>query len=389
MYFLADFLFDGNQIISNAFVEVDTDGRILAVGKTDELKDNTISYQKLDGLLMPGFVNTHCHLELSHMENKVSTGTGLLPFIKGVMSLRESEDKEILKAIHDQDQYMWENGIQAVGDISNKTDTIEKKKSSSIIYHSFIEMFDLLSPKLTDRAYKQYRQVYDKYQAEELRSSAVPHAPYTVTQDLFQQINKTNTTKTTISIHNQETEAEDQLFILGKGAFLTFYEDLNLPLDNFQATYESSIHYTMKHMDPKHRYIFVHNTQTTEHDIAAAQNWNEDIYWCTCPNANLYIENRLPNYQSFINQNAKMTIGTDSLTSNWQLSILEEMKTIHRFNSYLEITEVLKWATINGAEALGLQNSLGSISVGKNPGLVLVENFEIGSIQNCTAIRLA
>jgi cytosine/adenosine deaminase-related metal-dependent hydrolase len=86
----------------------------------------------------------------------------------------------------------------------------------------------------------------------------------------------------------------------------------------------------------------------------------------------LYIENRLPNYQHFLDTNAKVTIGTDSLTSNWQLSILEEMKTIARFQSYVPFTTLLRWATLNGAEALGFDDVLGSIEVGKRPGLLLL-----------------
>ena len=65
-----------------------------------------------------------------------------------------------------------------------------------------------------------------------------------------------------------------------------------------------------------------------------------------------------------------MTIGTDSLTSNWQLSILEEIKTIRKYASYVSLDTLLEWATINGAKALGFDHKLGSIEVGKKPGLV-------------------
>ncbi|MBK6273708.1 MAG: amidohydrolase family protein [Saprospirales bacterium] len=110
-------------------------------------------------------------------------------------------------------------------------------------------------------------------------------------------------------------------------------------------------------------------------------------FWATCPNANLYIENRLPNYKNFLETNAQVCIGTDSLTSNWQLNILEEMKTILKFSSYLDFETVLKWATLNGAKALGFADSLGSIEIGKTPGLVLIENIENGILTNKTTSR--
>jgi cytosine/adenosine deaminase-related metal-dependent hydrolase len=67
-----------------------------------------------------------------------------------------------------------------------------------------------------------------------------------------------------------------------------------------------------------------------------------------------------------------MTIGTDSLTSNWQLSILEEMKTISKYQSYIPFDTLLQWATLNGARALGMEQELGSIEAGKKPGLLLL-----------------
>src|SRR4030095_1765949 len=120
------------------------------------------------------------------------------------------------------------------------------------------------------------------------------------------------------------------------------------------------------------RTLFIHNTLTSSEDIKAAQAWNKNVFWATCPNANLYIENRLPTYSSFLETNANVTIGTDSLTSNWQLSILEEMKTISKYQSYIPFDTLLKWATLNGAKALGMEGNLGSLEIGKRPGVLLL-----------------
>jgi aminodeoxyfutalosine deaminase len=117
----------------------------------------------------------------------------------------------------------------------------------------------------------------------------------------------------------------------------------------------------------------VHNTLSTRDDVRAAQNQLGQSFWVSCPNANLYIENRLPNYQVFLDTDATVCIGTDSLTSNWQLSIWEEMKAIARYQSYVPFQTMLRWATLNGARALGFEQEIGSIEPGKTPGLVLLE----------------
>ncbi|HSF89537.1 MAG TPA: amidohydrolase family protein, partial [Saprospiraceae bacterium] len=200
--------------------------------------------------------------------------------------------------------------------------------------------------------------------------SAVPHAPYSVSPKLFRQINDLNATKGTISIHNQETSAEEDFFLKGEGGFFDFYKNFGFDLSHFSATDQTSIHYAMAHMDPAQRTLFVHNTLTTFDDIESAHAWSDQVYWATCANANLYIENRLPIYKHFIDAGARMTIGTDSLTSNWQLSILEEMKTIARYQSYVPFETLLQWATLNGAMALGMDDKLGSLDKGKTPGLL-------------------
>ncbi len=344
-------------------------GSIIAIDPIANHDPSTVYV--LRGDIIPGFVNTHCHLELSHMKGKVDTGTTLLPFLQNVVQFRDISQAEINQKIIDADQEMWDNGIVAVGDICNKVDTADVKSKSKIDYYSFIEMFDFMQASMTTGTIAQYEEVYaNQSTVGNNKKSKVPHAPYTVSQELLQYLTSNNEASATISIHNQETSAEDQLFRHKQGAFLDFYQNFGFTLDHLEATGLTSIHYTTSWLNPEHKTLFVHNTCTTEDDIAHAHQWGNQIYWATCPNANLYIENRLPAYQRFINQGAKMTIGTDSLTSNWQLSILEEIKTILKFQSYLTFEEVLQWATLHGAEALSYDDRLGSIEVGKSPGLL-------------------
>ena len=357
--------------VEKGVVVVDDDGRILSLDARDRHDPAGLEVHR--GAIVPGFVNTHCHLELSHMKDVAPTGTGLLPFLQTVVNYRNVSDEQIRAAIDQADRQMYEAGIVAVGDISNKLDTAPCKDSSPIRYYTFVEMFDFLQNDWAERTFNQYKEVYDgQSTANGNRKSAVPHAPYTVSAELFRRINELNEAGQTVSIHNQETVHEDQFFLDKSGGFLAFYEAFQIPVDGFQPSGRTSIHYALQYMDPACRTLFVHNTMTTTADIEAAQRWSDQVYWATCPNANLYIENRLPNYQFFLDTNARMTIGTDSLTSNWGLSVLEEMKTIARYQSYVPFEMLLRWATLNGAEALGFADELGSIEAGKKPGLNLL-----------------
>ncbi len=364
--------------IENGVVITDDAGQILAIERREQ--HDPASLQILPGVLIPGFVNTHCHLELSHMKGKVHTGTGLIPFITGVVTQRNAAAEVIADAIEQAERDMLAGGIVAVGDISNAPDTFAVKAKGRLRYYTFVELFDFLQEAGSDKTMADGTAVYEQIElAAGSRRAMVPHAPYSVSTSLFQKIRDFNPASgITISIHNQETPPENELFLHKTGGFIDFYGKFGISLDVFQATGQPSIYYALEHLNPQQRTLFVHNTLTTRDDIRAAQSWSEQVYWASCPNANLYIENRLPDYQAFLDTDGRVTIGTDSLTSNWQLSVLEEIKTIARYQSYVPFETLLQWATLNGAQALGFDDTLGSFEVGKKPGVLSLQGLNAG-----------
>ena len=357
------------DVLRDVVVVVDDFGKIEAILPMGDM-DNT-DVMVLDGDLVPGFVNAHCHLELSHMKGLAKTGTGLLAFLKKVVNFRDFPQEVILDAIEKADREMYDNGIMAVGDISNKTDSFAVKAFSKMRYFTFVEFFNLMQDECNQSTWSQYIDVYKKAPNKQgHKRSCVPHAPYSVSRQLFEKLRDADLHDGSVSIHNQETPAENELFVKGTGDFHDFFRSFGLSIDDFEPTGQRAIHYAMTYMNPDVRTLMVHNTTSTEEDILAAMTWSPHTYWVTCPNANLYIENQLPRYEQFIKTGATVCIGTDSLTSNWQLSIFEEMKTILRYQSFLTFEQVLQWATLNGAKALGYNDTLGSIEVGKRPGLL-------------------
>lgn len=374
--FSADWVFPvSSEPIENGVVITDDAGKILAIERREQHDPASLDIRR--GALVPGFVNTHCHLELSHMKGKVNTGTGLIPFITSVVTQRNALPEAIADAIEQAEAEMLAGGIVALGDISNAPDTAAVKAKGRMRYYTFVELFDFLQETGADKAFSDWLAVYEQHDpAPGSAKALVPHAPYSVSKSLFQKINDFNEKSgITVSIHNQETPPENELFQKGSGAFYDFYGKFNISLDHFSPTGQPSIFYALEHLNPENRTLFVHNTLTTRADIEAAHAWSPYVFWATCPNANLYIENRLPDYRHFLDTNARLTIGTDSLTSNWQLSILEEMKTIARYQSFVPFGTLLRWATLNGAQALGFDDTLGSLEVGKTPGIVLLQGL--------------
>jgi cytosine/adenosine deaminase-related metal-dependent hydrolase len=360
-------------------IETDDSGKIISMELLDHYKENNRGVRHVPGIIVPGFINAHCHLELSHMKSLIPTGTGLIEFIKNVVTRRgETPPEAILAEIVKAEDEMIREGIVAVGDISNQTDTFYQKSLGRIFYHTFVEAFDLLQNSRMETELEKSRAVLEQLPLPPgHKKSLVPHAPYSVSRSMFKSLNDKNNRSTSVSIHHQETLAENQFMFNKTGALMEFYQSLNLNLNDFNPIGAMSSRQIIDLMDPGRRTLLVHNTMSTPQDINAIQAWNPNTFWVTCPNANLYIENRLPFYKYFMDQDVAVCIGTDSLASNWRLSVLEEMKTIQRFQSYVPWESLLRWSTINGAKALGFDQELGSLAIGKSPGLVNIYPFDL------------
>mgnify|MGYP003384087967 FL=1 len=369
----ADYIYPGNTTpIKNGVIVYDTDGKITELLNPIETEINWEEIERFNGIICPGFVNTHCHLELSYLKGKIAEETQLHGFVKDIISLRENfSDKERLDAITLAEQEMIKNGIVAVGDISNGSSTFERKEKSQLNYHTFIEVFGS-DPKIAEAAFKHAEFVYNSYFDKE-RASITPHATYSVSDNLVKLINvHAVANNSLISIHNQETASENAFFKEGNGAMFDFLNIANKTNNQFVPTGKNALPSFLSKYKNLNKTLLVHNTFTEKEDVLWAQNYADNIFWCFCPNANEYIEGKQPDYSLF--KDERCTVGTDSLASNWSLSILDELKTITTRDSSIPLTTLIKWATFNGAQFLGFEK-LGSIEKEKTPGLNLITNI--------------
>src|SRR5438445_3024096 len=125
----AEKLFDGFGFVEDAILVVTEDGIIKDLISTSDAGSDIEFYE---GILSPGFINCHCHLELSHMKGLIPERTGLVDFVFKVVSERHHSEKDILQAIENAEREMIQNGIVAAGDICNNALTIPQKKKNQI-----------------------------------------------------------------------------------------------------------------------------------------------------------------------------------------------------------------------------------------------------------------
>lgn len=360
------------KFLKNGVVAIDEMGTIKGVYEQNDVTIMNEQKEFYDGVLIPGLVNAHCHIELSHMLGKTMRGTGLPKFLEHVMKMRGADDKKVLESIEQADRNMYEKGIQAVGDHVNTVLSAELKANSVIKYHTFVEVMAMVKADIQERV-DRARDVEFYFNAN--HTSITPHAPYSCSKDLFKAFRRFVHEDNIFSIHNQESDEENKLFRYREGGFLTFFEEMGLNAESFKAQARNSVQSYLPHLPKNNRLILVHNTFTSLKDIDFIQRQDREVYYCVCPKANLYIEGKLPKILNFVPAQDRMVIGTDSLASNDTLDILEEMKVLASNATHLEFLQLLQWATLNGAKALGLGDSLGSIEVGKRPGLVLLQGM--------------
>ncbi|NTS39661.1 amidohydrolase family protein [Flavisolibacter sp. BT320] len=411
----APLIFDGYRFVKDKVLVLSEDGVVEDLLPAAAAGDAIEMY---DGILSPGFINCHCHLELSHMRGKIPEGTGLVDFVFKVVTERSASDEEIATAIEEGEKEMIRNGIVAVGDICNTNTTLAQKQKRNLFYYNFIEASGWL-PAGAPVRFQAVKNLYDEFASQLTPNtkhqtpnlSLVPHAPYSVSENLWTALQPFFSGKV-VSIHNQETRFEDEFFLQGTGDFQRMYSLMKIDNNHHQPTKRSSLQSYFEKLKGAANVILVHNTFTKEEDVVYVKREtandrgetlngreesfkpqaansehrtlnikhrtsNPQTFFCLCVNANQYIEKALPPVEMLRQQGANIVLGTDSLGSNWSLNIVDEIKTLRKHFPQIPLEEMLTWATSNGAKALGIDGRLGSFEKGKKPGVVVLAEAEL------------
>ena len=362
----ADYLFTlKDEPIKNGVIQVDNSGKIIEIFN-DRSFVTSHKIEVFNGIICPGFINSHCHLELSHLKGLANTIQDFSQFISLVKSRYDFSENKIYEAIQQAENEMFDNGIVAVGDICNTVDTIHQKKTNKLLYYNFIETFEVHDNK-ADSAIKKSLAIRSEFRSYNMQATITPHAPYSVPPYLMGQILKySDNSDVLFSIHNQETNQENDLFTNKSGAFYDWLNNIEASSSIWNKR-DSSQEAIIAFGLIKKKLLLVHNTYSKKNDLS-------NNYYCTCPKANLFIEKKLPDYSLFNVDN--LCVGTDSLASNDSLSIIKELAVIQQ-NSHFSLQELLIIGCKNGAEIFGFKN-LGTLESGKTPGVNLVSDFKKG-----------
>ena len=253
-------------VIRNGYVEYDeTDGTILGVGQCAPGEEVT------PGALAPGFVNGHCHIELSHLHGKFRKGTGMAGFIDQINELRDwagrDEKVRLTKLWMDK---MWAAGVSAMADISNDDSSFEVKKSHDMYTRTFLEVFGS-EPHMCVGVMADVTALNATADQAGIDAAPTPHSCYTMSPELLSASAAAGLAKGFLSYHSQESQEEEDLLRTGSGAM---YENRKRSgMSTPPVTGESSLKYFIQRLAaaapaPYDQHILlVHNVCLSQDDI--------------------------------------------------------------------------------------------------------------------------
>lgn len=352
------------ELLRDIVVEVDASRQIIAIEQVTSL-DNRHGVEFYPGILIPGMVNAHCHLELSYLRGAIAEGGGFATFAREIGRVRGNYTlEERISAAAKADAQMWEEGVEAVLDIANDEVVMGVKEASKIEYTTLFELFGLNTTTIAN---------HQAMAARNEGCSITPHSTYSLQDRVFIDACKANTT--TISVHLLETPDEARLYHKG-GSLWEWYTRMGWECDFMH--YGTPARRVVESIAWDRRVVAVHGCEATPTDVELlTTHFGKGITWALCPESNRYISSTRPPVKMLREMGANIAIGSDSLASSRTLSIIENLRQL----GDVPLNELLTWATINGARAIGKEEYMGSIEVGKRPGLVVIENADLHALR--------
>ena len=360
----------------NGFVEVEDDGTIVRTGICEDPAKEPVF---LDGALVPGFVNAHCHVELSYMKGLFRKGTGMAGFIDQINELRDTKSLE--QKVSDLTQAMdslWEQGVVAMADISNCDDSFAVKARHPMYTRTFLEVFGT-EPEDCGAVMEGVRKLKAVADDFGIDAAPTPHACYTMSPELVTAVSAEGLKSGFLSFHSEETEEEEEMLKYGSGKM--WENRVKAGMSVPPVTGKSSLLYFIDRLLQGHpapfdeHILLVHECCMDQEGIDAVKAVMNHPFVAVCPLSNLFIHNALPPIDLMRRNGLKVCVGTDSLSSNDDLRIVDELFCLQRNFPEVPLGELFTWASRNGAEFLS-KPEFGTLEAGKKPGLVLVDHLD-------------
>jgi cytosine/adenosine deaminase-related metal-dependent hydrolase len=367
----SDVLYDGVVVVGEG-------GEIVDVGRAQDVlpRHSGANVERAAGVLLPGLVNAHTHLELSAMQGLVPGGAGFVPWVEHLIGARVSVRPELdSDAIEDAVGQLVSFGTVAVGEVTNSLATVGPLAKHGLVGSIFHEVFGVERDPLEKRVRDLPRLVEERavpWPSKDLVYSPTPHTLYTTHADVARRLLREAADRgARASIHVAEHAAERRFLTHGDGPIVQWYESrLKLPRASLEWPGKSPIEFADELGALAPHVLCVHLTDAHPDELARVAERGAPVVFC--PRSNLHIETRLPPLLAARAAGISPALGTDSLASSPSLDVLAEARALADRFPTVPARDLVRMATWDGARALG-RTDVGRIARGARPGLIAIE----------------
>lgn len=361
---------DPDRLLLNNGAVACRNGAILAVGPASKLIAEYPGHEVFllnNAVLMPGLVNTHIHLELPALLNRVRTNSFPDWIINLIRAKKNLSNHDYLDATQENIDTLIHTGTTTVGEICTHSISpalLQQSGLRAVVYHEIISMNPLSDvPRPSSLASRP---------TSLIQSGISPHSPYTVSEPVLQNIILfANKRHLRIAMHVAESKDEIQLLRRNKSGLDKLYKFASWDLD-WAPRGDSSIEYLDSIGFLSLNLLAIHTIQVTDKDIRLLKKTGVSIAHCPRSNNETGV-GRMP-LKKLLNAGIPVGLGTDSLASSPSLNMWDEMRFAYHLHRRDGITakEIFSLATIGGAKALGLHKEIGTLEPGKKADIIAV-----------------
>ena len=370
------------SVLRNGWLDIDVArSEIVALGADDApspyTPDRTLDLR--DAVVLPGLVNAHTHLELSHLSGRVPPADAFVPWVRSMLAARFAgeplPESAIAAAVATAIARMEASGTVAVGDIANTDVAVAPLMASSLHGVHFREALafpEADAARVADdarRAARDAQMSFETGAGTRLVAATAPHAPYSTSAPLIQALaSGLRETGGLASMHVGESAEEIEFLAHGTGAFRTLLSDLGKWDDGWRAPGAGPVDYLSSIGALHAQLLVVHGTQLTEGELATLTAAGATLVLCA--RSNRWVGAGTPPVAKAFASGVRLAIGTDSLASVEDLNLFAELAVLRAIAPTVPASRLLHAATRGGAEALGC-TSLGYLAPGATSRVVV------------------
>jgi 5-methylthioadenosine/S-adenosylhomocysteine deaminase len=360
-------------------------GRILAVGPAPRLLGEHPGAAVVDAgrsIIMPGFVNCHSHVEYTSFRG-ILDDAEFADWIISLVDVKASlTPEEYLVSARLGAVEAVSSGITTIADTSYGAVTLEAAGAVGLRGRLYLEVFGVDDSRLDETMADVERRLAEAQAAapEGFDVGLAPHAPYTVSALLYQRVSRL-AQECGLKVMSHVAESKDELTYIrsGSGKFAHDYrEKMGWERMLVQPYGVTPIKYLQQWNVLHPDFLAVHCVNLTRDDIGILR--GRDVAVAHCPKSNAKLGCGVAPLADLLHGGVRVGIGTDSPASSNIMDMFDEMRTmlflhraVERDVAVLDARKCVRIATLGGAEALGLEDQVGSLEAGKCADLIAVD----------------